>query len=41
MWNSRGGWKIYQNLIVQGGGGLEKYWRLERTENFNSKGDGG
>ena len=21
VWNSRGGWKIYQNLIVRGGGG--------------------
>ena len=41
VWNSRGGWKIYQNLIVRGGGGLERYGRLERTENFNSKGDGG
>ena len=34
VWNSRGGWKKYQKLIVGGGGGGEK------TENFNNRGGG-
>ena len=33
VWNSRGGWKKYQKLIVNGGGGV-----LAKTKNFDSRG---
>ena len=31
VWNSRGGWKIYQNLIVRGGGGVGKIWEVGKN----------
>ena len=35
MWNSRGGWKKYQKLIVGGKVGI--VGGLEKTKNFNSR----
>ena len=38
VWNSRGGWKKYQKLIVEGGGAVGIVGGLRKTENLNRQG---